>query len=88
VWVGQGSKKTPPCGGLGGQAGLKQGFRSAECGECANKGGEEFGVERMGGVIAANVKDALPERAGKVLAEVGGVGKQFDDQTILIVRRL
>jgi hypothetical protein len=56
--------------------------------EVADKSGEEYGVERLKDVIAANAKDALPELAGKILAAARGFGRQFDDQTILIVRRL
>jgi hypothetical protein len=56
--------------------------------EVADKSGEEFGVEQLKHVIAANAKDALPELAGKILAAARGFGRQFDDQTILLVRRL
>jgi hypothetical protein len=56
--------------------------------EVANKGGAEYGVERLKDVIAANARDALPELAGKILAAARGFGRQFDDQTILLVRRL
>jgi serine phosphatase RsbU (regulator of sigma subunit) len=54
----------------------------------ADKSGEEYGVERLKDVIAANAKAALPELAGKILAAARGFGRQFDDQTILVVRRL
>jgi hypothetical protein len=56
--------------------------------EVADKSGEEYGVERLKDVIAANAKAALPELAGKILAAARGFGRQFDDQTILVVRRL
>jgi hypothetical protein len=56
--------------------------------EVCNKPGEEFGVERLKEVIAANVRDSLPELAEKILASVRSFGAQLDDQTILIVRRL
>ena len=56
--------------------------------EVADKPGEEYGVERLKMVIAANAKDALPLLAEKILAGAGAFGRQFDDQTILIVRRL
>jgi hypothetical protein len=56
--------------------------------EVANKPGEEYGVERLKDVIAAHAREPLPELAGKILAAVGAYGKQFDDQTILLVRRL
>ena len=56
--------------------------------EVADKSGEEYGVERLKDVIAANARDALPELAGKIIAAARGFGRQFDDQTILVVRRL
>jgi len=56
--------------------------------EVCNKPGEEFGVERLKDVIAANAGDRLPELAGKILAAARGFGPQLDDQTILILRRL
>jgi Stage II sporulation protein E (SpoIIE) len=56
--------------------------------EVSNKAGEEYGVERLKTAIAANVRDPLPELAGKILASARAFGVQFDDQTILIVRRL
>lgn len=56
--------------------------------EVANKPGEEFGVDSLKDVIAANARVALPELAEKILAAVRQFGSQFDDQTILLVRRL
>ena len=56
--------------------------------EVANKRSEEFGVERLKDVIAANSMDALPVLAEKILGSARAYGVQFDDQTILIVRRL
>jgi hypothetical protein len=56
--------------------------------EVCKKSGEEFGIERLKDVIARNAGDPLPSLAGKILAEARGFGPQFDDQTILIVRRL
>jgi serine phosphatase RsbU (regulator of sigma subunit) len=56
--------------------------------EVANKPGEEYGVERLKDVIAGNAAEGLPELAEKILAGARGFGAQFDDQTILIVRRL
>jgi len=56
--------------------------------EVANKRGEEYGAERITDVIAANASAALPDLAGKILEGVRGYGSQFDDQTILLVRRL
>ena len=56
--------------------------------EVANKPGEEYGVERLKSVIALNATDALPALAEKILGSARGFGAQFDDQTILLVRRL
>jgi hypothetical protein len=56
--------------------------------EVADKSGEEFGVERLKDLIAANAQDALPELSARILSAVRAFGRQFDDQTILLVRRL
>jgi hypothetical protein len=56
--------------------------------EVCNKPQEEFGVERLKQVIAANAKGPLPELAARILAAARGFGHQSDDQTILIVRCL
>jgi len=53
-----------------------------------NKPQEEFGVERLKQVIAANAQNPLPELAARILAAARGFGQQLDDQTILIVRCL
>jgi hypothetical protein len=46
------------------------------------------GVERLKDVIAGNATDALPALAEKILGAARGFGAQFDDQTILLVRRV
>jgi len=56
--------------------------------EVCNKPEEEFGVERLKQVIAANADDPLPELAKRIYAAALEFGRQFDDQTILIVRCL
>ena len=56
--------------------------------EVSNKPQEEFGVDRLKQVIAANATGPLPELAERILAEARGFGNQLDDQTILIVRCL
>lgn len=56
--------------------------------EVRNKPGEEFGVERLKDLIAINATETLPELARKILASAHAHGAQFDDQTILLVRRL
>jgi hypothetical protein len=56
--------------------------------EVCNKPQEEFGVERLKQVIAANAKGPLPELAASILAAARVFGRQLDDQTILIMRCL
>ncbi len=56
--------------------------------EVSNKNEEEFGVERVKDVIAANTRVPLAELAQKILGAAQAFGKQLDDQTILIVRCL
>ena len=56
--------------------------------EVCNKSQEEFGVERLKQVIAANAKNPLPELAASILATARMFGHQLDDQTILIMRCL
>src|ERR1700747_2029131 len=56
--------------------------------EVCNKLEEEFGVERLKQVIAANAQEALAELAARILAVARGFGPQSDDQTILILRCL
>jgi hypothetical protein len=56
--------------------------------EVSNKGEEEFGVERLKTVIAANTQAPLAELAELILKAAQAFGKQVDDQTILIVRCL
>jgi len=56
--------------------------------EVSNRSEDEFGVERLKDVIAANTQAPLFELAGKILETAQAFGKQVDDQTILIVRCL
>jgi Stage II sporulation protein E (SpoIIE) len=56
--------------------------------EVSNKSGEEYGADRLMEVISANNRDALPELSDKILAAARAFGRQFDDQTILLVRCL
>ena len=56
--------------------------------EVSDKAGEELGVERLKDVIAANTHAPLAELAGLILSAAQAFGKQLDDQTILILRRL
>ncbi len=56
--------------------------------EVCDKAEEEFGTERLKAAIAANVNAPLAELADRILNAADAFGKQPDDQTILIVRRL
>jgi serine phosphatase RsbU (regulator of sigma subunit) len=56
--------------------------------EVAAKSGEEFGVERLNGIIAAGPRDPLPQLALRILDAARGFGRQLDDQTILLARRI
>jgi hypothetical protein len=56
--------------------------------EVCNKAGEEFGEERLKTAIEAHSGAALSELAAKVLEAAQLYGKQVDDQTILLIRRL
>ena len=56
--------------------------------EVCDKGGEEFGVERLEEAIAAHARAPLPELAEKILADARIFGKQIDDQTLLLIRCL
>jgi hypothetical protein len=56
--------------------------------EVSNRGEEEFGVERVKDVIAANTWLPLAELSQQILGAAQAFGKQLDDQTILIVRCL
>ena len=56
--------------------------------ETSNKAGDDYGVEQLMRVIAANAKEPLPQLAEKILESARAFGRQFDDQTILLVRCL
>ena len=56
--------------------------------EVANKRGEEFGIERLNSLIAAAPHDPLPQLAFRILDAARGFGRQLDDQTILLARRI
>jgi serine phosphatase RsbU (regulator of sigma subunit) len=49
---------------------------------------DEYGVERVQEVIAANAQIELPILAERILASARAFGKQLDDQTILMIRCL
>jgi serine phosphatase RsbU (regulator of sigma subunit) len=56
--------------------------------EVCDKSEKEFGTERLKTVISAHAKAPLPELAERILAAASTFGKQLDDQTILMIRRL
>ncbi len=56
--------------------------------EVADKRGEEFGVEGLHSIIAAAPHDPLPQIASRILDAARAFGRQVDDQTILLARRL
>jgi serine phosphatase RsbU (regulator of sigma subunit) len=56
--------------------------------EVADKGGQEFGIERLETVIASGPRDPLPKIATRILTAARSFGRQLDDQTILLVRCL
>lgn len=56
--------------------------------EACNQSAEEFGLERLERTIAASVEVPLPELAGKILDAAHAFGRQADDQTILLIRRI
>lgn len=49
---------------------------------------EEFGMRRLQSVITANAAASLPAMADAILREARKFGKQIDDQTLLLIRRL
>jgi sigma-B regulation protein RsbU (phosphoserine phosphatase) len=56
--------------------------------EVADRHGEEFGLERLNEVVASGAHDPLPQLAARILSAARSHGRQLDDQTILLVRRL
>ena len=56
--------------------------------EVADKRGVEFGVESLNSIIAAAPRDPLPQIASRILDAARAFGRQVDDQTILLARRL
>ena len=56
--------------------------------EAANKADEEFGLDRLQEVIARHTAGSLPALAQAILDAARAFGKQIDDQTLLLIRRL
>lgn len=56
--------------------------------EAANKAGEEFGVRRLIGEIQKHGRKPLAEICDEIKTSVARHGAQFDDQSLLLVRRV
>jgi hypothetical protein len=56
--------------------------------EVCDKGELEFGIERVEKAIAAGARRPLKEMAEAILESARAFGKQADDQTLLVIRRL
>jgi serine phosphatase RsbU (regulator of sigma subunit) len=56
--------------------------------EASNKEEEEFGFDRVQATIAGHATKSLPVLADAILSSVRAFGKQIDDQTLLLIRRL
>ncbi len=56
--------------------------------EAANKQAEEFGVGRLQQLVTTHAGAPLPTLAETILAAAGAFGRQFDDQTMLLIRCL
>jgi hypothetical protein len=56
--------------------------------EVCDKRGEEFGIERVERAIVAEGRSTLEGLAAKILESAREFGKQMDDQTLLVIRRL
>ncbi|HTV05229.1 MAG TPA: PP2C family protein-serine/threonine phosphatase [Acidobacteriaceae bacterium] len=56
--------------------------------EVSDKREAEFGVDGLEQVIGAHAKAELPELAKKILEAAQVFGRQVDDQTILLIRRV
>jgi phosphoserine phosphatase RsbU/P len=56
--------------------------------EVADKQGREFGIERVEGAIAGEARGSLEDLGRAILESARGFGRQVDDQTLLLIRRL
>lgn len=56
--------------------------------EVCDKRGEEFGIERVEKAITADARGSVEQVAGRILEAARAFGKQADDQTLLLIRRL
>jgi serine phosphatase RsbU (regulator of sigma subunit) len=56
--------------------------------EVCSKKQLEFGIDALESLLSAQAEQQLPQIAASVLAAIARYGKQQDDQTLLLVRRL
>jgi serine phosphatase RsbU (regulator of sigma subunit) len=56
--------------------------------EASNDSEDEFGLGRLQAVIASHALDSLPALSEAILSAAHAFGKQIDDQTLLLIRRL
>ena len=56
--------------------------------EASNSSDEEFGLDRLQSIIAAHREADLPQMADAILSAARAFGRQIDDQTLLLIRRL
>lgn len=56
--------------------------------ETSNKSEDEFGLDRLQEVVGRHSTDRLPVIADAILNAVRAFGKQIDDRTLLLIRRL
>ena len=56
--------------------------------EVADKQAEEFGAGRLGELIVTHAEAPLPNLADQILSSARTFGRQFDDQTLLLIRCL
>ena len=56
--------------------------------EVFDAGDEEFGMERVCGVLAAHAKAPLAEIELKLLAAARAHGTPHDDQSLILIRRV
>ena len=56
--------------------------------EACNELEEEFGLERLQSLVASRAKDTLPALGNAILGTVRAFGRQTDDQTLLLIRKL
>ena len=56
--------------------------------EACDRREEEFGIERLEQAIEANARRPVAEIADGILAKARAFGRQSDDQTLLVIRRM